>query len=136
MAKMVLTAASVTINSVDYSDRCSKAQLAVEVEEKDVTTFASLGWTEVLGGLKSGTLSLTFKNDIADNDIDEEMWALLGTVSTFEVKLTQAAVGTSNPKYSGSVLVKSWSPLNGSVGDVAEVEVQYPTSGVVTRAVA
>jgi hypothetical protein len=45
-------------------------------------------------------------------------------------------VSTSNPSYSGSVLCKSWSPLNGSVGDVAEVEVQFPTSGVVTRNVA
>lgn len=136
MAKMVLTAASVTINGTDYSDRCSKAQLAVEVEEKDVTTFASSGWVEVLGGLKSGTLALTFKNDIADNDIDEDMWGVLGTVVTFAVKLTQSAVGTSNPQYSGSVLAKSWTPLNGAVGDVAEVEVQWPTSGAVSRATA
>ncbi len=136
MAKMVLTAAHVTINGTDYSDRCSKAQLAVEVEEKDVTTFASGGWVEVLGGLKSGTLALTFKNDIADNDIDEDFWAILGTVVTFSVRLSSASVGTSNPSYSGSVLVKSWTPLNGAVGDVAEVEVQYPTSGTVTRATA
>jgi len=32
------------------------------------------------------------------------------------------------------VLINQWKPLSGSVGDVAEVEVTFPTSGVVTRA--
>ncbi len=136
MAKMVLTAAYVAINSVDISDHTSKAELAVEVEEKDVTTFASAGWVEVLGGLKSGTLALTLKQDPADNDLDEDMWALLGTVVTFEVRLTQSAVGVSNPKYTGSVLMNGWQPVAGSVGDVAEVSVSFPTSGAVTRATA
>jgi hypothetical protein len=45
-------------------------------------------------------------------------------------------VGTSNPKYTGSVLIKSWNPIEGSVGDEASVGVSYPTSGAVTRATA
>ncbi len=134
MAKRVLTAAYVAIAGTDYSDHVSKAELSVEVEEKDVTTFASSGWTEVLGGLKSASLSVMFKNDIADNNIDESIWALLGTVTTFEVRLSNAAVSASNPKYTGSVLVSQWTPIAGNVGDVAEVDVQWPTSGAVARA--
>jgi hypothetical protein len=61
------------------------------------------------------------------------MWALFGTVTTFEVRLSNTVVGTSNPKYTGSVLVRQWSPINGSVGDVAEVSVTFPSSGVITR---
>lgn len=134
MAKMVLTASYLALNGVDRSSSTSKIELTTEVEEKDVTTFASLGWVELLGGLKSGSLSCGFKQDVADAALDDTMWALFGTVVTFEVRLTNAAVSTNNPKYTGSVLIKEWKPIAGSVGDVAEVEVEFPTTGAVTRA--
>jgi hypothetical protein len=133
MAKMALLASYCSINAVDVSAYTSKIELTTEVEEKDVTTFASLGWKEVIGGLKSGSLALTFKQDVAASAIDSQMWALFGTVTTFEVRLSNTVVGTSNPKYTGSVLVRQWSPINGSVGDVAEVSVTFPSSGVITR---
>lgn len=136
MAKMVLLASYVSLNATDLSGYTSKIELAVEVDEQDTTTFASLSFKEVLGGLRSGTLGLTFKQDITDNLLDEIMWPLLGTVVAFEVRLSNAIVGASNPKYTGSVLISKWAPISGSVGDVAEVEVEFPTTGVVTRAVA
>jgi hypothetical protein len=132
--KMVLTASYLSLNGVDRSSSTSKIELATEVEEKDVTTFASLGWVELLGGLKSGSLSCGFKQDVADAALDDTMWALFGTVVPFEVRLSNAAVSANNPKYTGSVLIKEWKPIAGSVGDVAEVEVEFPTSGAVTRA--
>lgn len=134
MAKMVLTASMLLLNSNDLSDHTSKIELAVQVEDKDVTTFASSGWKEVLGGLKSGTLALTFKQDVTAAAIDSIMWPLLGTVVTFEVRLVNTARTTSNPAYTGTVLIKEWTPISGSPGDVAELSVSYPTSAAVTRA--
>lgn len=134
MAKMVLTSSYLGLNAVDRSSWCSKIELTTEVDEKDVTVFTSLGWKEVLGGLKSGSLAVTFKNDVAASQLDETMWALFGTVTTFEVRATSAAVGTSNPKYTGSVLIKGWTPISGSPGDVNEASFTFPTSGAVTRA--
>lgn len=136
MAKMVLLAAYVSIDSNDLSDHCSKIELSAEVEDKDVTTFASLGWKEVLGGLGSGTLGLSFKNDFAATEIDSIMWPLFTgrTPVAFEVRASNTSVGASNPKYTGEILVKEWKPIVGSVGDVAESEVSYPTSGQVSRA--
>lgn len=136
MAKMVLLASYVSLNATDLSGYTSKIELAVEVDEQDTTTFASLSFKEVLGGLRSGTLGLTFKQDVTTALLDSIMWPLLGTVVTFEVRLSNAIVGVSNPKYTGSVLISKWAPISGSVGDVAEVEVEFPTTGVVTRAVA
>lgn len=136
MAKMVLLASFVSIDSNDLSDACSKIELSAEVEDKDVTTFSSLGWNELLGGLGSGTLALAFKNDYAASEIDSIMWPLFiaRTPVTFEVRADNASVGTSNPKYTGKVLIKEWKPITGSVGDVAEVEVSFPTSGAIARA--
>jgi hypothetical protein len=136
MPKMVLTAAYVSINAVTYHDKAKSIELTTEVEEKDVTTFASLGWKEVLGGLKSGSLSVGLFNDMTDNSIDETMWGLQGTVVPFEVRATQASVSASNPSYTGNVLIPGWTPVSGSVGDVVEVDLDMPTSGVVTRNVA
>jgi hypothetical protein len=136
MPKMVLTAEYVSLNGTDLSSYCNKGELSVEVEEKDVTTYGSQGWKEVLGGLKSGTLGLEFKQDVAASALDSIMWPLLGTVVSFEVRLSQAAVGTSNPKWTGSALIKEWKPIQGGVGDDASVGVSYPTSGAVTRATA
>ena len=134
MAKMVLLAEYVSIATNDLKTWANKAELAVEVEEKDVTTFASLGWKEVLGGLKSGQMALEFKQDYAAAALDAIMWPLLGTVVAFEVRADQGAVTTSNPKYTGNLLIKEWNPLTGSVGDEATAKVTFPTSGAVTRA--
>jgi len=133
VAKMVLLASYVNLNSTDLSAYASKIELTVDVEDKDVTTYGSLGWKEILGGLKSGSLAITFKQDVAAAALDSIVWPLLGTVVTFEVRLANTTVTTSNPKYTGSVLIKGWNPISGNVGDAAEVSVTYPTTGVVTR---
>ncbi|MEU3255910.1 hypothetical protein [Streptomyces sp. NPDC006997] len=133
---MVLLAEYLSINGSDLSEFTKKAEVAIEVEEKDVTTYTSLGWKEVQGGLKSGTVACEFLQDFAATKLDEIMWALLGTVVPFVVRADQAAVSTSNPNYSGSLLVKGWSPITGAIGDEATVSQDFPTSGAVTRATA
>ncbi|WP_411132737.1 hypothetical protein [Streptomyces sp. 030-HV] len=131
---MVLTAEFLSINSNDLSEYTRKAELAVEVEDKDVTNYKSAGWKEVVGGLKSGELGCEFLQDLAATKLDAIMWPLLGTVVPFEVRADQAAVGTSNPAYKGNILINGWNPITGSVGDEATVAVDFPTSGAVTRA--
>lgn len=136
MAKSVLLASFIALNAGDLSAYCSKIELKAEVEDKDVTTFASGGWSEVLGGIKSFELGLTFKQDVAASAIDSIMWPLfLAGITTFEVRLSNAVVGASNPKYTGSVLIKEWAPISGSVGDVAEVDVTFPGTAALTRAI-
>ena len=97
--------------------------------------FASSGWTEMIAGIKSGSLALTFNQDVASGQIDSAIWPLFGTVITFKIRPTSAAKGASNPEWSGSLLVNAWSGLEGSVGDLAEVSVTWPLSGAVTRSV-
>lgn len=133
MAKFVLTGVYLALNSTDLTDYTRKAELTVEVEDADVTNFGSGGWTEVIGGLKSGELSIEFLQDVAASALDSIMWPLLGTVVTFELRATQSAVGTSNPSYTGSVLINGWNPIEGGVGDEASVSVGFPTSGAITR---
>lgn len=137
MPAMVLTAAYLNLTGPGtVHNAMSKIELTAEVEEKDVTVFTSLGWKEVTGGLKSGSIAVVFKNDFTDDAIDEDLWAVFGTVIAFEVRATQSAVGVSNPKYTGSVLIKQLTPIAGAVGDVAEQSLTWTTSGAITRATA
>jgi hypothetical protein len=105
----------------------------VEVSAEDVTTFGSGGWKEVLGGIKSAGLKVKFKQDFAAAALDSIMWPLLGSVVAFEVRASSGARSTSNPGYTGNVLIAKWTPLTGDVGSVAEVDVEFPTSAAVAR---
>ena len=132
MAVFALTSQVCTINSVDYSDHLKSATLTLDAAQLDTTSFASGGWVQMIGGLKSGTLALEFMDDVADNDVDEELFALLGTVVTFTVKATNAAISASNPEYQGNVLITSHS-IGGAVGELATKSLSFPVSGAVVR---
>lgn len=136
MAKTVLTVEYVSLNAVDESSNIKKGELTLESEAQDTTTFGDAGWKTFLGGLKSGTLELEILNDVATSQIDGRLFALLGTVVAFEVRVSNAIVGVSNPKYTGTVLVNKHQPVGGSVGDVNNFSLSLPTSGAVARATA
>ncbi|SEB43606.1 hypothetical protein SAMN04489727_1727 [Amycolatopsis tolypomycina] len=133
--KTVLLAAYVNVNSTDLSQYGCTAELPIEVAAEDGTTFGSGGWEENVGGLKSGSMKVKFKQSVTATELDSIMWPLLGTVVPFELRVSQAAVGASNPKYTGSVLISKWTPISGDVGKILEVDVEWPTSGAVARAV-
>jgi hypothetical protein len=133
MAVFAITSEYVGLAGVDYSAHFKSATLTVDAAQLDTTDFASAGWTEVIGGLKSGTLAVSIQDDVANSSIDDILWPLLGTVATFEIRPTSAVVGTSNPKYTGSVLITGHS-IGGGVGELAMKSLTFPTSGTITRA--
>jgi hypothetical protein len=128
----VLTDAYISINANVISDHGNKVEIPIKAEDKDATTFGQT-WHVRRAGLKDGSLNLTLLNDYVASNLDEIMWALVGTVVTFEIRATSGTVTTSNPKYTGSILVQEWKPINGKVGDLVEVDVSFPTSGTVSR---
>jgi hypothetical protein len=93
-------------------------------------------WEEVLPGLKAGSIKLELNNDFAAAALDSILWPLFGTVVAFEIRPTSSAVSTSNPKWTGSVLISQLQGPNASVGDISTMSVTWPTSGTVTRATA
>ena len=133
MAVFALTSEYTALNGADRSADIKSSVLTVDAAQLDTTDFASSGWTEMIGGLKSGTLAITFQDDVASSAVDSILWPLLGTVVTFEVRATSAVVGVSNPKWTGSVLITGHS-IGGAVGELAVKTLSFPTTGAVTRA--
>ena len=137
MAKSVMLASMVIIGGTDLSSYCSRIELSLEAESKDSTTFGSGGWHEELSGIKSGSLALTFKQDVAAAAIDSILWPFFGSVQTMEVRMNNGARAVGNPAYTGSVNVRAYSPITGSVGDIAETGgLTWPTTGQVQRVTA
>lgn len=133
MALVALTNAYILIGASDLSDHSSSVEFEVEAEELDSTTFSSSGWSSNLGGLKNGSLKLGIKGDYAAANVDSILWAMLGTIQTFEIKAVNAARSTSNPSYTGSVLISKLTPVTGDVGNLVEFDLTWPTTGTVTR---
>jgi len=136
MAKLVLTNAVVKINSVDYSANINQVEIAVTADEVDTTAFSSTGWRTVTGGLKSGSVTLSFHNDFAASGVDSVLWTALNTLATVVVLPNGTTVGTANPSYTFTALVNNVTPVSGAVGDLAVQNLTWPISGEVTRATA
>jgi|SRR5215467_8863055 len=128
----VLFDAMIILNAVTISDHGNKVEIPFSVEDEDTTAFGQT-WHNRVGGLKDAALNITFLNDYVAANLDATTFALLGTVVTFEIRPTSGARSTSNPAYTGSVLINSWKPVAGDVGKLATVDVSWPTSGTVSR---
>lgn len=136
MAKLVLTNAVVKINGTDYSSNVNQVEIAVTADEVDTTAFSSTGWRTVTGGLKSGSVTLSFHNDYAAAGLDSALWPLLNTLATVVVLPNGTAASSSNPSYSFTALCTTLNPISGAVGDLAVQNITWPISGEVTRATA
>jgi hypothetical protein len=133
MAIQALTGSVINITGLgDVSAYCKSWTLSIDVAELDTTDFASSGWTEVIGGLKSFTLAVELMDDFAVGTIDDDIFAALGTVCAFQAKVNAGAISTSNPEYQGSVLITQ-DVVGGAVGDLAAKSLTFAGSGAIVR---
>lgn len=135
MAAFTLTNPYVYINGAsDISSYVRAVTLDVQVETPDTTTASSTAWKSAAAGLKSATIQLELNQDVAASALDSIVWPLLGTTVAFQVNAASSTTSTSNPKWTGNMIVNGWQPVKGSVGDVATISVTFPVTGAVTRA--
>ena len=137
MSKFVVTGTQVSFNGTDLSSSCARAELVINAAEVDTTDFGSAGWTEVIGGLKSGNVTLDFHSDFGSGAVSELFADLVGTIGTVTIIAANGtAAAATTPQYVAEVLVNSFTPISGAVGDLATFSVSFPTSGAVSYATA
>jgi hypothetical protein len=135
MAKFVVTATAVTMGGEDISTACARAELVINAAEVETTDFGSGGFTEVIGGLKSGTLSLDFHQDFGVDAVSTLFLDTVGTVVVFTlVAGNGTTASTTTPLYTVSALITSFTPVSGAVGDLGTFSVSFPTTGAITYA--
>lgn len=138
MARIVLTNAYVTINSVNLSDHIASITLNTADDVIDTTAFGSTARTRV-AGLADNSVALEFHQDYAASSVEETINAsgssLVGTTTTIVVKPNGSTTSSTNPSYTFTALVSEWTPLGGAVGELATASVTWPISGAITKAV-
>lgn len=133
MAVFVATDYSITINGTNFSTNLTQAELSEEAAEVTTTAFGS-GWNTRIAGLKQASLTLAFNQDFGAASIDATISPLLGSLATVVIKPTSGTASATNPSYTGTFLVTQYTPFSASVGDLATLNVTWPSSGTVTRA--
>jgi hypothetical protein len=135
VAKFAATDFDISIGGTDFSDSLAAVTLDISRESLDTTSFGNTART-FIGGLESSTVTFSFHQDFAADAVDSTIFAALGTIVEVIIKPQSGTVSASNPTYTFSVLVTQSVPFSSNVGDLATMDVSYPVSGDVVRAVA
>lgn len=134
MATMVLLNAFFELNSVNTSGWAKSAAVAVEAATLDASVFGD-GWVVNKPGMKSGTITVNLLDDFAASQLDATLWPLFATTVAFKVRPDAGVIGTSNPQYSGSVVINQFN-VGGDLGELAAKSLTFPLSGALVRATA
>jgi hypothetical protein len=137
VAKFVLKNAWIQINSVDLSDHVRSVAVNMSAQLQESQGMGSDG-LERVAGLRDDAFELTLAQDFAASEVDATLWPLFDGGSEFliEVAADGTAISSTNPKYSGSVLLESYPPLSGDIGGLAESSIRLPVNGKISRATA
>lgn len=131
MAKFLLKDASITVNSIDLSNRCDQVSIEDTAEEQDVTAFQGSGYRELMPGLKTASINATFYQDFASGSVHSTLNSLYQSGASFDVVVMadDAAVSATNPTFTLTARLYSYSPISGSVGEPSKIEAVFQNAG-------
>ena len=133
MAVLVLTDASITVNSIALSDHANSVTLNYEIDSVETTAFGSTGH-KFAGGLQNNSLDIEFMQDFAAANVEATIYPLVGTTTTVVIKPTSAAVSATNPSYTlTGTFLAAHTPVAAAVGELAMTSLSF-TGGVLTKA--
>lgn len=133
MAKFVWKEPYISINSEDLSDHVESLVLNYKAEIVDTTSGGDATRTK-LAGLKDWDVQVTFKQDYAAGEVDATLFSLVGAAPVAIVmRPTTAAVGATNPSFSGDCLIESYPPLAGGIGEGAKTNVSIQGTDTLAR---
>ena len=107
--------------------------ITYEAELLDKTVMGS-SFRKRKPGLRNWSVSVDVLQDYTDNKISEKLWNMVGSSCLyFTARPTSAAAGPSNPRFHGSCLLESYTPIAGGVGELATASVTFQGNGLLTR---
>jgi hypothetical protein len=134
MAVIVLLSPQIIVNSVDLSNHIDTVTINESFAAVDTTAFGSAGSKTYVAGLGDHKITLNFQQDFAASSVEATIYPLIGTAASFNIKPLAGTTSTTNPAYTGLMLVDGWTPITGKVGALMMSSVTWPVSGVVTKA--
>ena len=133
MAIFMNETVTVTVNSVDLTDHITSIDFVENANEIETTSMGSANVTRI-GGIKDGSVRISWHQDYASSEVYATLNPLLGTTTTVVVKPTSGAVSATNPSKSVSALVSELPFISGDVGSLSVFDTNWNFSGAVTTA--
>lgn len=135
MAKVILTDADITVNSVSVSTLSNSITLTYEKDSVEVTAFGDTGH-KFTGGLENNAVEMQLFQDFAASQTEATIFPLVGTPTTLIIKATSDAVSATNPSYTISdAMLVSHTPVAGAVGEIMMTTLSF-TGGSLAKATA
>lgn len=132
MATHVLTDVSLTVNSVDLSDKVQSATINYQSDTVEDTAMGDSA-RSYTGGLKSWSVDVKWHQDYAAGEVDATLFSIVGSSVAFIGKPTSGSVTATNPSFTGNVILTNYTPISGSVGDGHQVSSTFQGVGALTR---
>jgi len=133
MPRLVLTNAFISVGGVDLSDLVASVTLNSTFDVVETTAFSSTAAKTRVAGLADNSISLEFHQDYATGEVEQTIYPLLGTSAAVIVKPNGSTTSAFNPSYTCNAIVSEWTPLNGTVGELATASVSWPISGAISK---
>lgn len=132
MSKLVLKNAKFLLNAVDLSAEVQSVGIVYSAAALDNTAMGQNTKTN-LGGLFDWPVSLELYQDYGASLVDATLFPIVGTVVAVEIRPDAGARSATNPGFTGNVLVESYEPVSGQVGQMAMTKVSLKPAGDLAR---
>jgi hypothetical protein len=127
MASFTLTNCMVLIGGTDLSDRVRSVTISDDRDKVENTTMGATA-NSYAKGLGDASIKIGFVQDLATGKVHATLQPLIGstTTTTVEVRAVNAARSATNPAFLlSNALMFNYTPLDGSIGDLSEMEVEF-----------
>ena len=131
MAIYTATGTYLLLGTLNVSDHTQSASITINYDELDITAMTNPGHPRIKG-LASHTLQATLFNDQALSNIRSVLDAAKGTGIAFALGATGSVASATNPVYSGTIWCNGYTPINGSIGEVATIDLSFDLTTDVT----
>ena len=117
--------------SVNISDHVQSVTINESFDELDVTAMGD-GSHKFIAGLEANSVTMDILNDLTSSPaITTVLQSCWKKNCVFTFKQTNAAVSTTNPLYTVTLLVNNLTPINGATGDVSVQSLSFNASSIV-----
>lgn len=121
-------------SSTDIASFVTSVSTPVTVVQLDNTTFGAGGFTQIVAGLRSGTIDLNINQAFAASEINA-LLGINGSVAqpggffVIEIRPASGARSSTNPGFIARVFHGGWSTFNAQVGQIPTITVSLQTTG-------
>ena len=122
--KVAVVAGTTTITTF-----VSAVSLSREIDAVEITAMTD-SVQNLIGGIERPSVTLEVFNDFAASSVNSIFEDALGTKLAIQLIPVSGTVTATNPRYSMSVLVVQWQPINGTIDSPMTASITLPVTAL------